>query len=52
MPRPTNKNDLITLSEENFAKLMKTADSMSEAALGNVTKTFVMCSYTCMSGIS
>ncbi len=33
MPRPTNKNDLITLSEENFAKLMKTADSMSEAAL-------------------
>jgi hypothetical protein len=33
MPRPTNKEDLIKTSKENFEKLMKTADSMSEAAL-------------------
>lgn len=33
MPRPTNKEDLLKTSEENFSKLMKTADSMSEKAL-------------------
>ena len=33
MPRPTSKNDLLTLSEENFKKLMQTVDGMSEKAL-------------------
>lgn len=32
MPRPTNKDDLLKLSQENFDKLMKCADSMSEKA--------------------
>ena len=32
MPRPTNKNDLLNQAEENFKKLMQTADSMSDKA--------------------
>ncbi len=33
MPRPTSKNDLLTLSKENFSKLMQTVDGMSEKAM-------------------
>ena len=33
MPRPTNKEDLLKLSEENFRKLMTTVDTMSEKAM-------------------
>lgn len=32
MPRPTSKNDLLGLSDVNFQKLMKTADSMNDKA--------------------
>lgn len=32
MPRPTNKTDLTQLSEQNFKKLMQTADSMNDKA--------------------
>ena len=30
MPRPTSKSDLLTLSQQNFEKLMQFADSMSD----------------------
>ena len=33
MPRPTSKDDLLTLSEENFNKLMQTVDGMSKKAM-------------------
>lgn len=33
MPRPTNKTELLEMSEANFKKLMEIADSMSEQAL-------------------
>ena len=33
MPRPTTKEDLLTLSAENFAKLTELADSMTEEEL-------------------
>ena len=32
MPRPTNKKDLMELSQANFEKLLSTADSMSDKA--------------------
>lgn len=35
MPRPTSKDDLLVLSEENFNKLMQTVDGMSEKAMSS-----------------